>query len=107
MSAASAGRFSATEPPREPQQVFFLLIEVNYIIERNGTLLKCMMAGGLLGICHGKNFLTPHAALSTYRQKVQLGLCGGTPRPLSISVNRGPLRAGLGLGGHLWQVFPW
>lgn len=40
---------------------------------------------------------------STYRQKVQGGALWwqNTPRPLSISVNRGPLRAGLGLGGHL------
>ena len=60
-----------------------------------------MMAGGLLGIRHGKTFLTPHATLSTYQQKFQVGLCVGTPKPLSISVNMGPLRAALGLGGHL------
>ena len=63
-----------------------------------------MMAGGLLGIHHRLKVLRPHSSrlLSTYQQKVQVGLCGGTPRPCSISVNMGPLRAGLGLGGHLW-----
>lgn len=65
-----------------------------------------MIAGALLGIYHGKNFLTPHAA-HHLPAKVQVGLCSGTPRPLSISVDRGQHETGLGLGGHLWQVFPW
>lgn len=56
-----------------------------------------MMAGGLLGIRHGKTFLTPHAALSTYQQKFQVGLCVGTVKPLSISVN---------MEGRAWVGWP-